>query len=64
MHFIVHKVYISKKTTVNKHSSLLNGRLAKILTEMHTDVCNLSQNAPGNKRDSRMDRGMDTWIIT
>ena len=35
MYFIVNKVYISKKTTVNKHSSLLNGRLAKILTEMH-----------------------------
>ena len=64
MYFIVHKVFISKKTTVNKHSSLLNGRLAKILMEMHTDVCNLSQNAPGNKRDSWMAREMDKWIIT
>ena len=54
----------SVQATVNKHSSLLNGRLAKILMEMHTDVCNLSQNAPGNKKDSWMDRGMDKWIIT
>ena len=64
MYFIVHKVFISKKTTVNKHSSPLNVRLAKILTEVHTDVGNLLQNASGNKRDSWMDRRMDKRIIT
>ena len=64
MNFIVHKVHISKKTTVKNHSSLLNGRLDKIVMEMHTDVCTLSQNSPGNKSDSSMDKGMETWIIT
>ena len=64
VYFILCKVYFSKKTAINKHGSLLNGRLAEILTEIHTDVCNLSQNAPGNKRDSWMARGMDKRIIT
>ena len=39
----------SKKMTVNKQGSLLNGRLAAILTERHSDVCNLPENAPRKK---------------
>ena len=47
--FIVCKAYISKKIPLNKHSSLDNGTLAEILMELHTDVCNLPQNAPRNE---------------
>ena len=38
-----------KKIAVNKHGSLLNGRHAEILTERHTDDCNLPENAPRKK---------------
>jgi len=43
--------FISKENCYKKHGSLLNGRLAEILKEMHTDVCNLPQNAPRKKID-------------
>ena len=46
--------FISKENCYKKHGSLLNSRLAEILKEMHTDVCNLPQNAPRKK--------IDDWI--
>ena len=43
--------FISKENCYKKHGSLLNGRLAEILEEMHPDVCNFPQNAPRKKTD-------------
>ena len=44
--------FISKKIAVNKHGSLLNGRLAEILKETYFDVCNFPQKASRIKINS------------